>query len=83
MLILNIKCAKLGFFKNAREFWSLVFVEGERDLGLCLLLAVQNITAQLCKCGAEAAALVVQSQPEQRSRPSLGFCSSGKLVGEH
>lgn len=57
MLVLNIKRAKLGFFKNAYEVWSLVFVENEWDLGLCLLLAVQKITAQLCKCGAEAAAL--------------------------
>lgn len=53
MLVLNIKYAKSGIFKNAWEFWSLVFVGSEWDLGLCLPLAAQIISPQPCKRGAE------------------------------
>lgn len=66
VLVLNIKYAKLGIFKNAWEFWSLVFVESEWDLGLYLPSAVQKIVLQPCKCGAET--LLLWSHKASSSR---------------
>lgn len=82
MLVLNIKYAKLGIFKNACEFWFLVFVESEWNSGLYLNFsssenhpASVGLRLPLWSCKA--------SSSREADCPFLGFCNSNKLMKEH